>query len=272
MLLTGSVGWAQEANSGRSDASTGWSAPTHMTVTSRSPQLPATETLAIDIAPNGDTSIFATYPENSPNPDHRILLISKRWLAISNLAAKPGLEIDALDGPLLTMQLVTRFLERAYPQGPMNLKKKEAVDVKEDFRPIRVNTMSAEGGWEAPWRMQGTLQPGAGGAVSYDLVVLQAEPGDTEIHKIEFSGEWERKSNAPGLPDSLRMGGWKVYLLTPKAGDGGRVTDFSATEQSVRYATLGDLRGVTGARETVTEPQRKKATVPSSLTTPLQRY
>lgn len=244
-----------------------------MTITSRSSQLPTAETLSFDFAANGDTSIFVTYPDNSSAPDHRILYVSNRWLVTSNVNAKPGFEIDAFNGPMLTMQLVTKFLDHAFPQGPSNLKKIETVDVTEEFRPIRVNTISAQGGWDAPWRLVGTLEPRTEGAVSYDFVVLHSAAGDREVHKIEFSGEWVSKTNSRILPNSMSLRGWKVYSLgTRKNNDGSPGEEFVAEEQSLHYATLGDLRGVATSKSNNAETPARKPPIPASLSSPLQRY
>ena len=51
----------------------------------------------------------------------KILMIGGRVMALQGPIAEPGSEIDALDGPVLQVQLVTKLLARALPNGPASI-------------------------------------------------------------------------------------------------------------------------------------------------------
>ena len=55
----------------------------------------------------------------------KILMIGGRVMAIQGPIAKPGSEIDALDVPVLQVQLVTKLLGRALPNGPASIQSEQ---------------------------------------------------------------------------------------------------------------------------------------------------
>jgi hypothetical protein len=68
------------------------------------------------------------------------------WMLTKNVPLEKGYEIDALDGPVLTLKLVTELLRVAVPDGPNAITKSTAVNLHERIKSIEVNTASASGG------------------------------------------------------------------------------------------------------------------------------
>lgn len=255
------------------DTNSGWSVPSHMTVCTTSPDLPAVEILSFDRFSNGDEQIVSSYPNQLDRAESRVIVLDGRWMATKNVTTPSGIAIDALDGPKLTMQLVTRFLERAFPDGPSKVGKREALNVSEEFKPIRVNTVSAQGGWDAPWLLRGLLERNNANQITYDFIVQHSSPGDPEVHAIEFSGVWQDQAQNSSLPNTMSLRGWKVYTLgaTKMAGNAAGV-DFAAQEQPISYATVADLRATASSTNAGAKAPTRKISIPSSLTTSLQRY
>lgn len=65
----------------------------------------------------------------------------------------------SLDAAALMMQLALRLLERSEPGGPSHVTELREVDLLDELNHIHLDTGSAEGDFQAPWAVEGTLAP-----------------------------------------------------------------------------------------------------------------
>lgn len=65
----------------------------------------------------------------------------------------------SLDAAALMMQLALRLLERSEPGGPSQVTELHEVDLLDEINHIHLDTGAAEGDFQAPWAVEGTLAP-----------------------------------------------------------------------------------------------------------------
>ena len=88
-----------------------------------------------------------------------IKLVEGRAMLTRGLSLKKGYEIDALDGPILTYQILVSLLSQAIPDGPDKLAGNKSINIKEKKKGIRIATMSASGYFSPPWALTGSVSP-----------------------------------------------------------------------------------------------------------------
>lgn len=85
-------------------------------------------------------------PKSPATSKGRILVIAGRAMLMKDVAHEAGYEIDALDGPVLTHQLVMTSLDQAFPKGPGSVASgKPSFKIVQKKRAIRIATSSAGG-------------------------------------------------------------------------------------------------------------------------------
>ena len=163
-----------------------------------------------------------------------------QWMLTKDVKPEKGFEIDLLDGPVLNLKLVMELLRAAAPGGPNNVKNKASVNIQEQTRPIHVNTASAEGGLEAPWTLQGTIEPAAPGQWSFDLTAVHDQP-------LHVEGTWQKDAAPAVFPDGMPLDEWEVWKIGPMRTTEGNTTilDYGAQRSHVAAKTLGELRKAT---------------------------
>lgn len=174
-----------------------------------------------------------------------ILLVGGRFLATRGIDSKPGMEIDALDLPVLTWQIAVQLLERAFPGGPAKSFPPEEVTVVEPKEGIEVWTTSAGGEYGAPWKLRAKASRSNAGRISYQLNFSYT---DSETGKpappVVLAGIWEHLSSNPEVPASTSLKGWKVFSLGPTQRQEGssHILDYGASSVTDRAQTVGDLK------------------------------
>lgn len=208
-------------------------------------------TVTISVPGNLDTVRYSF--EIAPNSDFRINLKSKEAggtlmlisgvLVSKDLPIQAGYEIDAIDGPALTMQLVNKLLAFAVGTSPDALRGHRAVDLTEKTAAIHVATSSAEGQYQAPWQLEGFVEVVTPGVITFHLTHSFKDDRGNDL-TATYVGQWEHRSTPPLLPDSLSLKGWRVFDLGPiqRSSSQGTVLDYGATPSSSGYPTVGALR------------------------------
>jgi hypothetical protein len=199
-----------------------------------------TSTATYEITSDQDLKITTnTKGKNGQQETSEIMFVNgqSHWMLAKNVPLERGYEIDALDGPVLTLKLVTELLRAAVPAGPGEITKSTAINIRERTKPIEVNTASASGGLEAPWTLQGTIEPTASGAVSFDLTVKHDQP-------MHITGTWQKQAAAPVFADDMPLTGWQILSVGPTRDVQGNVAtiDYGAQASHVQPKTLGELR------------------------------
>ena len=153
-------------------------------------------------------------PDNAPAMKGMIAMVGGRVMLTQGLQLERGYEIDALDGPVLSMSLVERLLTRAFPRGPDSIATSNKVD-RTDKAGIKYATASAQGYVPAPWHLVGTVSKNAGGAVVYDLVLsVTPEARGRAAKEIRMVGELAMLKE-PVLPATMSVADWTTYGLGP---------------------------------------------------------
>lgn len=147
-------------------------------------------------------------------------MIEGRTMIVRGVKVERGYEIDALDGPVLTMRLLLALLARTVPDGPDAVKDTRRIDFSEPRIGIRFATASAEGNVTAPWRVVGSVgKPGAG-AIAYDFH-LTGGTGDAtgagEPIDMMLSGRLAMRQGAV-YEDGMSLAGWQLYGVGPREG------------------------------------------------------
>ncbi len=175
-----------------------------------------------------------------------VALVGGQIMLTKGLKLKPGYEIDALDGPVLSMRLVMIVLKRVFPKGPSEIVGTTAID-RTDRVGIKYATPSASGYIPAPWHVKGKVSKLADGRVPFDIALtfpLQRQDKQRSSITITMKGELAVLGR-PVFRDTDSLDGWTTYGLGPQQTKQGSNTilDYGAKPQEVtRYRTIGDVR------------------------------
>jgi hypothetical protein len=191
------------------------------------------------VTKNGDGRIETSGSRGGKSYAGSLMLISGNRMLARDLPMVPGAEIDALDGPVLEVNLALELLAKAFPRGPESLTTPQTVNVSEPKEPIKVSTRSASGEYPAPWTLKGSARSESS-AKSFDFAFRPS--GVKQAFRIV--GSWAQTAKPPDLPDSLPVNGWRVFSLGPysKQTSGGTIHDYGAQEIGKEFVTLGDVR------------------------------
>jgi len=175
-----------------------------------------------------------------------IAMVGGRVMLTKGLKPERGYEIDALDGPVLSMQLVLRLLDRIFPKGPSSIPQEERIDRRDPIA-IKFATPSASGRIPAPWHLGGKVAKTSGGAVTYDLVLeypAEGRGGKTGSEKMHMVGELAVLAE-PVFRDDSSLEGWTPYGVGPqeeKSGDS-TILDYGAKRHDQpMFRKVGDVR------------------------------
>lgn len=196
-------------------------------------------TTVYEMAENHDMRITINGLAKGKRETSQIMLINgqRQWMVTKNVPLERGSEIDALDVPVLELKVALELLRRAVPDGPRHVDKKMNVNVHEANRPVSVNTTSASGGIEAPWTLEGTIEPNSAGELSFDLTVKHDEA-------MHFHGTWQEQATPPTFGDDMPLEGWQILSIGPfsRTDESGTTFDYGAQASGKRPRTLGELR------------------------------
>jgi len=174
----------------------------------------------------------------------KILMIGGRVMAVQGPIAEPGYEIDALDAAVLSWQLVTKILGRAFPNGPASVNPAQDVNYSDTKTGIQIATQSAGGMIRAPWHVVGKLEHLKPDAIQFDLTFTSPNPGDSsKRNTVMFSGSLFMSANTK-IDDQLGLEKWAVFGVGPQSRKQGNSTiiDYSAAPETTAYRTVADVR------------------------------
>ena len=196
-----------------------------------------------DIAMDVDTKMG-----DAPSMRGTVAMVGGYVMLTKGLKLDRGYEIDALDGPILSMMLVARLLGREFPGGPSSMPKSKKID-RTDKVGIKYATPSAHGYIPAPWHLLGTVTKRADGEVTFDLslsfpVQGKRGAGHATTRTMRMRGELAMLKE-PVLPAAMSLTGWTTYGVGPQEEQQGKSTilDYGARKQSgARFSNVADVR------------------------------
>ena len=171
-----------------------------------------------------------------------IKLVEGRAMLTRGLSLENGYEIDALDGPILTYQILISLLSQAVKNGPDKLAGTKNINISEKERGIRIATMSASGYFPPPWALTGSISRMDKEAVDFSLRFTY--PQDKASAVLLFDGVWKKLQQAPEIDSAMSLSDWKLHLLGPVEikQEGSTILDYAAQSKPTPLGTLGELR------------------------------
>ncbi len=231
---------ANRARAASANVQNEWYTPTRFSLRARDQNSAAN--VLLEITGAQDVKISFDDTEKGKQQTGEIMLVSgqRKWMLAKNLPLERGHEFDALGVPVLQLELAIELLRMAVPGGPSQIREKTPLDVHMDDISLSVRTVSASAVIEAPWTLQGTIEPIAGDQWSFDLTVKSKEA-------IHFSGVWQKEAAPPALGDDISLDGWQLLSIWPAAtGDAnGGILNYAAQTTTQHPKTLGELRQIT---------------------------
>lgn len=190
-----------------------------------------------------------------------VALVGGRIMLSKGLKLKAGYEIDALDGPVLSMKLAMIVLGRIYPKGPEQISGQQDIDFT-DLIGIKFATSSASGYIAAPWHVKGGVNKLSSGNVTFDLALtFPMVQGDekNKTYTMKMAGELSTLGH-PVFRDTDSLDGWMIYGVGPQVikQAGSTIFDYGAKpDEGDKYKTIGDIRAYIAAEN---NPGTKDAT------------
>jgi len=145
----------------------------------------------------------------------QIILVAGRAMLTLGLELPEGQESDAVDGPVLLLQLVLTLLHRALPEGPEALEGEARVELGDSGEALQVGTLSASAEFPAPWSATGQVHGQTGTAIELDLHFTCGMGAQAQT-TLTMRGTWERLTPPPALDDDMAVAGWRMYALGPR--------------------------------------------------------
>ena len=220
-----------------SKSESAWYSPTSASIHAEAQN--AEVTFLYEVSANQDLRITMSGLNKGKKEVAQMMVINGKtqWMLAKDVPLEKGYEIDPLDGAVLNLKLVLELLRAAAPGGPTTVSEKTTFNVKENTRPIEVNTASASGGLEAPWSLHATIEPSGAGQWSFDVSAKH----DRAVH---MTGIWQKQDIAPTFDDQLSLDGWQILQIGPiKTTDGNStILDYGAQVSNKPAKTLGELR------------------------------
>ena len=173
-----------------------------------------------------------------------LVLVSGQVILVQNLELEEGYEIDAIDSPVLMLQLTLTLLDKGIPDGPGTLPSEDSVEIQkaEPSEPIEVSTTSAGGAFPAPWHLSGTATRETDDRIAYSFDFWYTNgPGKTTV---EIEGHWKRTNPRPTLDPAIALNAWKSYQIGPieRTTPSGTIYDYGAQPREFKAQTLRELR------------------------------
>lgn len=189
----------------------------------------------------------------------KILMIGGRIMATQGPVTEPGYEIDALDAPILELQLLTKLLSRAIPEGPASITSSRHVDYSDTKTGVQIATPSAGGVIEAPWRVVGELKRVQTDVIEYDLTLTFPSRENKASSTMSFSGRLFN-STSTKINDQMSLSNWNLFGVGPQSQKQGNATiiDYSAAPEKSTYSTVADVRRKLAADDYPGEPDPSK--------------
>jgi hypothetical protein len=164
----------------------------------------------------GDAWIEAeeTVPEGVNTGE--LLLVDGRVLLVRGFAGR-GEDLRAMvDSPMLMLQLLFVLLQKGEPGGPAAVSERRELKHADALYPLQLETGGAQGGFPAPWEVEGIAYRFGDGShrfdleFSFEMQVLGETPSVSEIH---LSGILDYQPREFPLAADLDITGWQLIAL-----------------------------------------------------------
>lgn len=178
-------------------------------------------------------------------------LVGGQIMLTKGLKLQPGLEIDTLDAPVLSMRLVMILLKRVFPNGPDQIVGPTDIDQTSRVG-IKYATPSASGYIPAPWHVKGKVSKLPDGALHFELTLsfLSQQQGEqSSSFTMNTKGELA-VLGSPVFRDTDSLEGWTIYGIGPQTTKQGTSTflDYGAKpREDTGFKTIGDIRAFIAA-------------------------
>ena len=219
-----------------------WLEVNHASIRASDPASADSQSFVYDIAPNQDLHVQTSIVAGGKITRGELLLLADGVLLAHNMPLTRREEIDAIDVPVLTLQLVNKLLAAGTGKKPSALRGKSNVDLTEKSWSLNVGTISAGAEYPAPWRLKGTIEASRTHVVSFDLIHSFDVSGTAQA--VHYVGSWERSSAPFVVDDAMSLSGWHVFRTGPVSGSNGAaaIIDYAASDVVKSSKTLGELR------------------------------
>jgi hypothetical protein len=186
----------------------------------------------------GDSRIRLETVEAGKSVHVEMYVIGNRVWLVRGVEPTEGYEIDTLNEPVATMQLVLNLLALAAPDGPASIDAPRDVHREGKLEPIRVQSVSTVVVYPAPWSIEGGLAPAPASRIAYRLDFRRGE--EKTAQSLHVEGAWD--GSAPrALPGETALGGFKAYELEIHRTAAGAVVD-SGARKLPAFATVSEVR------------------------------
>jgi hypothetical protein len=218
-----------------------WFSPRKATVTLVSGAGAPRANLSVEaLAPAGDSAIVLETGDGTRSSRVEMYVIGNRYWLVRGVVPTQGYELETLNEPVLTMQLVLTLLDWAAPGGPAAVPKPTPVHRKELIRTITVEALGSSGRYPPPLALDGTLSPDGDRRIHFDLRFATEPEGRRQV--LSLSGEWDGAPMARHLSDEMEIDDFRVYALDARRNAEGTVIDQGA-RRITGVRTIGELRG-----------------------------
>lgn len=202
-----------------------------------------------DRASNGDIRIVKEEQRLGTAVKGTLMVIcDDSAMLTKELAPVKGREMREVDGPVLLLQLALRLLERGVPQGPQTVSGETALDVSEDYNPIRVRRgTAATSEFLPPWRLKGKVARIAPDKIRFEMKFAYSTLAAKDRQfEMDLVGLWQKDSRTAVFENAMPIADWQVYRMdaVAKTVAGNMLLDQVAALYPGRFKTLGDLRSV----------------------------
>ena len=169
-----------------------------------------------------------------------IILLGKVMLS-NGLVLEKNREIDALDTPVLMLQLLINLLNQSIPNGPQTIGDEQAINHTELTTPIRLSTKSASAFFNTPWSVTGSLSQNPHHVIAYDLE-FNAKLDQGTHYLIKMNGKLH-KEDAVILNSAMNLEGWEIYDIGPYSQqiNSKTIAHYGAKKSTSKANTLGEL-------------------------------
>jgi hypothetical protein len=141
-----------------------------------------------------------------------LLLVSGKAVLTKGFGVYQDEAAASLDAAALMMQLALRLLERSEPGGPAKIMAPVEVDLLDSVNHIYLDTGYAEGSFQAPWSVAGTISAKGDTLRIFDLnfTFTVGGPGAVEQGTMKVRGQAEFATTDFPVPGSSSIGDWEL--------------------------------------------------------------
>lgn len=160
----------------------------------------------------GDLLVRADLVMPDEEETGELLLVGGKAVLIKGFGSYKAEAAASLDAAALMLQLALRLLERSEPGGPSKIVTAQAVDVLDEINHIYLDTGYAEGGFQAPWSIDGRISAPDETVRKFDLnfMFTVTSPEGVVRTAIRLYGDAQYAKTAFPVPGSSAIGEWGI--------------------------------------------------------------